>query len=423
MRTPHAERSAPSRRLVRTGLAAALLAAVALVSIAAARPEVRAADAGPTLQSYHSRYYLVHTNLTREEAREFGRHMDAIFSEYSQRFSSFRGADRGPMPLFLLRTQQDYIDFMATSGINAQNSGGMYFVVRGNQGLATWANGRSRNASFHVLQHEGFHQFAWEFIGHELPVWVNEGLAQYFEDGIIVGRGMKVGLSNGRRIASVKQALEDGEVVDFEQLLGMDNATWRENVIGGGRRAILQYDQSWSIVYFLIHGDRGRYRGAFEKYLHLVSRGTDSWQAFSQSFGNNDLRPFRRRWEQFARQHTADEITDATAKMEFLGQGLLMMRSRGEEMPASAEALKRRLNELDFRVVWSSHGITREYHASDDAMFRFVLPQGGDASFRLLEPAADKLPPRITAPGLKPEPTLTWSTGDDDALVQEIVYR
>ena len=30
-----------------------------------------------------------------------------------------------------------------------------------------------------------------------LPVWINEGLAQYFKDGIFIGQIMKLGIANG----------------------------------------------------------------------------------------------------------------------------------------------------------------------------------------------------------------------------------
>ena len=67
-----------------------------------------------------------------------------------------------------------------------------------------------------MLQHEGFHQFAFNHIGEALPTWINEGLAQYFEDAIIVGDKMTTGLANARRVEQVKQALEDGRAMDFK---------------------------------------------------------------------------------------------------------------------------------------------------------------------------------------------------------------
>jgi hypothetical protein len=33
---------------------------------------------------------------------------------------------------------------------------------------------------WHVVQHEGFHQFVAQVIRGDMPIWANEGLAEYF---------------------------------------------------------------------------------------------------------------------------------------------------------------------------------------------------------------------------------------------------
>src|SRR5690606_2873924 len=125
------------------------------------------------LQAFNSRYYQIKTNLTRDEVIRYAERMDQVFAHYSQKFSGLRSRRQVQMPLFLLRTQEDYIAFMRERGIDATHSGGMFFVTGGVSGLATWTAGRSRTQAYQVLQHEGFHQFAWNYIGHEMPVWMN----------------------------------------------------------------------------------------------------------------------------------------------------------------------------------------------------------------------------------------------------------
>lgn len=61
--------------------------------------------------------------------------------------------------------------------------------------------------------------------------------------------------------------------------------------------------------------------------------------------------------------------------------------------------------------------------AKDPDLYRYVRHNGSAGLFRLLEPARDDLPARITAAGLRPEPTLVWSRDNDGNLVQDIEYR
>ncbi len=377
----------------------------------------------PDLTRYASRHYLIHTDLTKDEVKVFGRHMDAIFEQYRRRFASFERRGDARMPLYLFRQHQDYIDFLDDHGINARNSGGMFFVREHLQGLATWTQGRTRSQTFIVLQHEGFHQFAWRHLGENLPVWVNEGLAQYFEDAIIVGDRMKVGLANARRIELVRHAIRNGRCLDLDELVSVTEEDWGRTLNHDPERAAVLYAQSWSIVYYLVHGENGQQQDNFEQYLAMISGRYDNQRAFKAAFGVRQLMGLEDQWRGFALSHQPDPINTTASRLEFLGVALRFLQERGEPMPDSLDQLRENLQARRFRVTRSSHGLTQEVHASDNDLFGFPRGNGSTGRFLLLAPMRDDLPPRITAPGLSPEPTLVWSRDQEGQLVQEIAFR
>lgn len=408
--------------------AAVLLSWLAMPIFDAAAPRVSTgletrAEAAVNLQRHSSRAYTIHSDLPREQVRLYAEHMDKVFREYHERFAGFRGEPSQAMPLYLFSTQQVYLEFMRHHGIDATNSGGMFFVRPQVQGLAVFVEGNSRSQTFSVLQHEGFHQFAYHFIGPDLPMWANEGLAQYFEDGIILGKSMKLGIANRNRIDRVRAALEAGKAIPLDQLLMIDSQTWGQTLNSDPQRAALLYAQSWSVVYFLVHGDGGRYRRAFEEYLRLVSEGRPSDTAFRKAFGSQDIEPFRRRWEAFAGRHQPDALTTAVARMEFLAAGLRFLHEKREPAPRSIEELRQRLQAVEFRIVRESHGLQEQLSAADAANFTYPRSSGNDRPFQLLEPARGDLPPRLYAPGLRPEPTLVWDRDGQQSLVSDIEYR
>lgn len=375
------------------------------------------------LQPFRSKSYLIHTNLTRDEARAFGKHMDTVFAQYEGRFRDFHTRGNGQMPLYLLRTEDEYLRFMQTQDINAKNTGGMFFFSPQSQGLATWTQGRSRSQTLQVLQHEGFHQFAFNHLGRELPTWINEGLAQYFEDAIIVGDKMTTGLANGRRVAQVRHALKTDTAIDFEVLVGIGGEEWADTLRGQPFRASLLYAQSWSVVYYLIHGGGEKYQPAFARYLQKVSSGRDSQNAMRDAFGTDNLTPLAREWHEFARSQQPDPINTAASRMEFLGEALKFMYQRGEPAPRTLGLLRESLQARRFVLTRQSHGITVEMKAEDPDLYRYQRHNGSTGLFKLLEPSRDDLPPRITAAGLRPEPTLVWSRDSEGNLVQDIEYR
>jgi hypothetical protein len=258
------------------------------------------ADSG--LTTFTSRYYKVHTTLGRRAVKPYAHHMDLIFAHYRRRFRNFEPRNNEPQPLYLFNTRRQYVKFMAKHGIQAKNSGGMFFIKRNVRGLATFVEGRPKKRVFTVLQHEGFHQFAWNFIGPNISQWVNEGLAQYFEDATIQGENIALGRPDRKRIKVLQWAAENDRLIPVKKMITISDNEWNAKLNANPRQARVMYAQAWSMVYFLIHGDNGKYQEAFRKYLHLLADGKSQDQAAEASFGTEDLSAMRRRWMAFIKR-------------------------------------------------------------------------------------------------------------------------
>jgi len=381
------------------------------------------ASAADSWKRFNSQHYAIYTNISKREADSIGRHMDLIFAEYTRRFGSFRKRFEGAMPLYLLRTRQQYINLMRSFGFDASASGGMFFFSPKASGLATWIEGVPMSRTLETLQHEGFHQFAHAYIGSDLPVWINEGLAEYFGDGLIVRNRMKVGMTSQRRLGIIQDAIRHHKVIDFDQLLGTTSDQWLQNLQMDASRGYLQYQQSWSMVYFLIHGDNGKYRKAFEQYLLLVNNGHASRQAFVMAFGTEDTTSFRRRWQRYVLALKPDELATAIARMQFLGRGLAFLKQEAKPIPNSMAALRRALQTFGFRVIWMNHGVQEIIQAKDESVYRFLRHNGAHGTFKMLEAKSNHLLPRIVAAGLRPEPTLVWFSDSKGQLEFRFQYR
>jgi len=414
----------------------------ALLALAAAASPVLADRGGGDVRQYSSKYYDVYTNLPRETAAAYARHMDLTAAHYAKRFAGLRAKDRSRMAVYLFDLESDYHAHMASIGVDSRNSGGMFAVQPRNdvKGLFTWVSGRSKRDVLSVLQHEGFHQFAYAFIGGDLPPWANEGMAQYFEDGIIIGRDMHLGLVNPHRLRQVQEALANkSNLMSFRELMTMDGQQWSANLRADARRGGLQYAYAWSVVHFLVHADNGRYQRAFLGYLDLIASGRTSEQAFQRAFGTADLEAMRKRWSQYVMLLDPDPLAEATLRMEFLGRALSALHEKGHPAPESIEAVRKTLTAAGYKSWLSTHGLRYEFDASDEALYGYTptprtLPgrrarDGGDAEepepvpFELVPPKNPDFPPGVTAPQLRPAPTLTWEKDEHGELVAEVTYK
>jgi hypothetical protein len=380
------------------------------------------------LQPYNTRFYLLRTNLEPAEAKVFARHMDRVFKEYKGRFegTGLRRQREQPMNLYIFRTREGFKRFMDGHGIDAANSGGMFVVQPSLQGLATFVEGRSRGRVFSVLQHEGFHQFAWEYIGQNLPIWVNEGMAQYFEDGILVEGRFVFKQASAERISSIQGTIERQQYAPFEQMLQLSPEQWIEILQSNPSRAALLYDQAWSMVFFLITARDGRFVGPFERYLQELSKGRDGKTAFVKVFElrPDHFEPFERAWRRWAMQVKPDPLSTATQRMEFLGAALKFLHERDpSDPPRNLDLLRYRLKKIGFQLTRQpQHGPAEHFSASDERMFRYALPDRTRDEFVLKQGRTNE-PPMVTAPRMRPQPILTWRRGPTGELVYEIIYR
>ncbi|MCC5831027.1 MAG: DUF1570 domain-containing protein [Phycisphaeraceae bacterium] len=374
----------------------------------------------PRLNRYQSRHYTIFSDLSAEQVRPLGAHMDIVFNEYSTRFANFRARQPGRMPLYVFDRREDYIRHLADFDINATNSAGMFVSGNRTEGLFVWTRDREPSEVLKTLQHEGFHQFAWVYIGPGLPIWANEGIAEYFEDGLLTGNRLTIGLVSGQRVHALRQAIAQQRILRFDEMLGLSYADWSNTLARDPARARVMYNQVWSMVHFLVHASDGRYRDAFERYLGLIAQGRTHQQAFEAAFGTADTAAFEQRWLEYVRDLEPDHIFTAVDRMQFLAMGLRALMDRGEPMPENLEQLRTRLRALGYRAVRVVQGQRLEFDARDDAVFEFEPAAGGTAQFRLLAPTRNHFPPRVAAPGLRPEPTLVWDTNPQ---TRELEYR
>jgi hypothetical protein len=266
------------------------------------------------------------------------------------------------MPLYVLRKRGDYEAFLKGFDVNAKNTAGVFFRTDKGTGLATWVEGQQRLTMYSVLQHEGFHQFADARIMNGLPPWVNEGIADYFGEGVVVNGKLKLGLLDRERLRRVRRAVKAGEAIGFGELMRMDNAEWNKRVAGGDQSAPLLYDQAWSICYFLIHGGkdggplqtevRGRRVDALEAYLLILNeeyvrnpRKDARPAAFKEVFSNN-VRRFRKEWEEGLKELKPDPWLSSLRHVQILASAFKTLHAERAKIDNLAQVQGKLRNDL-----------------------------------------------------------------------------
>jgi hypothetical protein len=130
-----------------------------------------------------------------------------------------------------------------------------------------------------VLAHEGFHQFLGYELGTQVPLWLNEGLAQYFETSYVKYGRLQTGLISKSKLRAAQYLLQTNRAPLLPELIQMDRVTFYE-------KAQVAYPMSWALVYYLLNRDGSTYRNStFRRFLQDLKLGRDDIASFRHRFG------------------------------------------------------------------------------------------------------------------------------------------
>ncbi len=275
-------------RPLQISLATLLLLTLLAVLSPAQTLRIAATHPAPKLRVFTTPYYIMHTDLDDDGAREAWMRMTKMFETYKRRTAGFSGDIRERFPFYLYKNEDDYI---AAGG--PPDSAGV-FIHGGGEGPRLMAIvGEKPDAdTWHVIQHEAFHQFAYAVIRGNLPTWLNEGMAEYFGEALYTGDDFVTGVISPDRLETIKFDLRHKQFFTIKDIMRMTSDQWTSDLEESN------YDEAWSMVQFLAHADDGKYQKPFIAYMNLIAAGRNADDAWKAIFGA-DIAAFQKKWEQW----------------------------------------------------------------------------------------------------------------------------
>ncbi len=252
------------------------------------------------LTTVEFKHYVLETDVVPDRAKFIGQLMDATGKEFDRRFAGFHGIVRKKPKLKVFASKERYVEELkgATSGGNVEFTSGV-FCVRDETVYSYDSPGLES-----TLKHECFHQFAHFVIGGTLPLWANEGLAEYFSAGVFdewAGEMRLGGVPTGR-VLVLRDTWKTPDKLTIDELLQIGPLEWQHNL--DDPRGAAQYAQAWALCHFLVHGEGGKYEKYFDRFLRFIDGGLDGETAFKQAFGP-DTKPLQAKYDAYIEQLVA----------------------------------------------------------------------------------------------------------------------
>jgi hypothetical protein len=226
-------------------------------------------------------HYQVLAQSGTEIGGQVNGYMNAMLQVYSRYFSNWTTKDGARVVVFSNRD-----DFRAYSrdsiGMTHPGLAGYCHLKTDEDGntfyeLVTYESPQI----WQTLAHEGFHQFIGYELGQQIPVWLNEGMAQYFEScQVKYGRLVPGGLDKNK-LAIAQALIRQKRALSVSELLAMNRETFYAN-------PNVTYPMSWALVYYLMQRDGTYYlNNSFRHFLQDLKFNQDSIRSFQRRFGRD----------------------------------------------------------------------------------------------------------------------------------------
>jgi hypothetical protein len=204
---------------------------------------------------------------TERWAREFDRFIEAI-----QQLFGANDLTLPPLTIVLFENTRAFRPYLPNLQANRDEIAGFF----GNQG--TWSTiglaGRSASAvTRRIVLHEAVH---WLMSANEveLPVWLEEGLAEVYSTFEVDGGNGRWGMPIEDHVNYLNQV----GLLPLEEFFRIS----RTEVHGSNRF----YPQAWAVVHYLLFGDGGAHRRKLAEYLAQL-RQADLETAFTTAFDSS----------------------------------------------------------------------------------------------------------------------------------------
>ncbi|HKP38468.1 MAG TPA: tetratricopeptide repeat protein, partial [Pyrinomonadaceae bacterium] len=165
---------------------------------------------------------------------------------------------------------------------------------------------------FGVIYHEYVHLLMDNTAGGgNVPVWFNEGLAEYYST-FEIEDDQKVRLGNF--IVAHLQTLRQEGLIPLERLFEIDHDSPEYHE--GNKRGIF-YAESWALVHYLILSNNGSRLPQLDKFLKLVAQNVAIKEAFKQAF-QTDTETLEKELDRYVAGHRFTiKIATFGRKLEF----------------------------------------------------------------------------------------------------------
>ncbi len=220
---------------------------------------------------YKSEHYVVASDISQRMCFEAASLLEKFYAKFDLHLRHVPAQEKRVFRVFLFSGRAGYDAYTKDLiGHEKKNTAGLY--SRMVKQLLIW-NLPDLESMMRPVRHEGFHQY-FDRLASDTPVWLNEGLAEYYEGSKLV----KGAWSDGEIQAQHVETLAKKGLVPLKEFVRI-----RPSVFYGEETARASYAEAWALVHFL-QSSGPENKKVFDRLLDALIAGTKPGDAIDQVF-------------------------------------------------------------------------------------------------------------------------------------------
>ncbi len=254
---------------VRTGPIVFVLALLALALID--HPTVQAKD---NWTSVHSQNFQLVGNASEKDIRLVANRLEQFRKVFALLFPSLKLNSPVPTTVIVFKSDSSYKPFK----VNPNVAG--YFQPGKDVNYITLTSEKlSDDQPYRTIFHEYVHLLVENTMGGTVPLWFNEGLAEYYSTFNITDENRRVIL--GEVVRNHVLYLREQKLLPLRTLFAVD---YKSPYYNEGNKMNIFYAEAWMLMHYLLQGEGQKRRPQLARFVDLVRSNLTVDEAFQQAF-------------------------------------------------------------------------------------------------------------------------------------------
>lgn len=224
-----------------------------------------------------SRHFTLIGDASEKEIRGAATRLEQFREAFLQLFPPLAINSSIPVTVIVFKDDAAYRPFKPLyHGKPADVSG--YFQSSGDAAYITLATGRSGRSAGATIFHEYVHALMNDG-ARPLPIWLSEGVAEYFCAFEVTGGWEKVWL--GKEVTSHARFLRERPLLSLQTLFAVDQSSPYYTEVD---KKNLFYAESWALTHYLMRGEGGKRRSQLHQFINDLAQGKAVDESFNRAF-------------------------------------------------------------------------------------------------------------------------------------------